>query len=171
MTANAVEGDRERCIAVGMDDYLSKPVKRDGLRQMLQRWLPGGPPQAAPQARACPADSTSPVDLQTLLEAVGGDPEFFAEMVEAYRSSAAEALDDLDAAVRAGSPAEVARVAHKLLGGSTVCGMTAIVGPLRALEGRGNASDLAGAGALVDEAREAFERIQRFLDEHSALPI
>ena len=40
MTANAMEGDRERCIAAGMDDYVSKPVSLEGLNKVLQLWLP-----------------------------------------------------------------------------------------------------------------------------------
>jgi CheY-like chemotaxis protein len=55
LTANALEGDRERCLAAGMDDYLSKPLKLEALQETLERWI------TAPSAK--PAEP--PVTLQT----------------------------------------------------------------------------------------------------------
>ena len=51
VTANAMQGDRERCLATGMDDYLAKPIKLDELRSTLARWI-STPPDAVVPGRA-----------------------------------------------------------------------------------------------------------------------
>ena len=59
LTANAVAGDRERCLAVGMDDYLGKPFTLDSLRQVLMRWLPAHAEAGAGQDRPEPVARTA----------------------------------------------------------------------------------------------------------------
>jgi CheY-like chemotaxis protein len=57
MTANAMKGDRERCIQAGMDDYLSKPIQVEALYALLMRYLPDSAAPAAPPAPEAPAGS------------------------------------------------------------------------------------------------------------------
>ncbi len=71
MTANALDGDREKCIAAGMDDYLSKPVKLDELTAVLQRRLPGGERENESAVNTIASVDRPPVDLQQLFSGVG----------------------------------------------------------------------------------------------------
>ena len=55
MTASAMRGDREQCLAAGMDDYISKPITIESLRAVLERWLPAHADPATSQAERAPA--------------------------------------------------------------------------------------------------------------------
>jgi two-component system sensor histidine kinase/response regulator len=167
ITASAIEGDRERCLAAGMDDYLSKPVKRADLQKMLARWVAPSAraiPAAGPQ-RAAPDGEAPPVDVAQLSEAADNDPEMIRDLITLYLESTPELLNRLQEAVEVKATAQVAQLAHRLRGGSATCGMVAIVPALRELERRGSENDLSNAAVLVGQARAAFERIRRFLEE------
>jgi CheY-like chemotaxis protein len=175
MTANAMQGDREKCIASGMDDYLSKPVRPEDIRVKLERWGPGavdptqaGVSSAQPQPAAAtpaPAPSAS-VDMERLLDFANGDMENLRELVELYLQQTAKQLAQLAAAVEARGGDEVKRVAHSCAGASSTCGMTGITPMLRELERQGIEGLQPNAAKLVADASDEFDRINNFLTDY-----
>jgi CheY-like chemotaxis protein/HPt (histidine-containing phosphotransfer) domain-containing protein len=180
ITANAMQGDAEKCFAVGMNDYISKPMGLPDLQAALERWLP-----------AVRIDSTSgndrigdaevlgrgisnariereeaPVDIECLTEAAGNDPEQLRELIELYLQNSSELMKDLEIAIQTGTSGEVETLAHKYVGASASCGMTAILGSLRELEQMGRSNELTGAAKSYACASQQLNRIRQFLTDY-----
>jgi signal transduction histidine kinase/HPt (histidine-containing phosphotransfer) domain-containing protein len=186
MTASAMQGDREKCIEAGMDDYLSKPVRLEDVRATLERWGPEAAKAeaAAPVAADSPVVTTSaasgqtgtastqaedaPVDMARLLDFTDGDPENMRELVVLYLDQTTEQLAQLEAAVQAGAAQDVRRVAHSCAGASATCGMRRLAPLLRELERQGFEERLTNAKELSREAGEEFQRIRAFLESYVA---
>jgi len=163
MTAHALQGEREKCIAAGMDDYISKPVRPEDLTKVLDRIFADQLGVVASSA-AKPVQP-APVDLERLHEAMGD--EVF-EIVDIYLMQMSENLKRLKTAVEAGDAQEVNLVAHNCGGTSANCGMRAVVEPLRALETMARAGSLIGADILCAQVVKEFERTKLFIEENTA---
>lgn len=162
MTANALQGDREKCIAAGMDDYISKPVKSEDLARVLKRVFAGSLDDQ--EAASCVAEEVSPpVDMARLHEAMGN--ELF-DILDIYLVQMSQNLEKLTAAIEAGNAGEIDLIAHNCAGTSANCGMVAVVQPLRKLERMGRAGYLDGAEALGRQVFSEFERVKVFLQEN-----
>jgi signal transduction histidine kinase/DNA-binding response OmpR family regulator/CHASE3 domain sensor protein len=114
MTANAMKGDRERCLAVGMDDYLSKPLRPEELDAVLERWLGAAPGPAAP----APAEDAAAALVDEARVRVFRDdyPEIVEQLVELFVDSTPPLLGELRQCAEAGDAEAVKRAAHKLKG-------------------------------------------------------
>jgi signal transduction histidine kinase len=166
MTANAMMGDREKCIAAGMDDYITKPIEAEDLKRVLEQWLPLPQPAKKPETdlHAFVPEPLSPIDKKRLLDAVGDRGQIPHHFVEFYRGQMSEELNRLRIAVRSESAEEVIQIAHGCAGMNANCGMLAVVGPLRELERMARTGNLNDAEAIADQVMVGFELIHQSLN-------
>ena len=150
MTAHALRGDREKCLACGMDDYLPKPLNPDHLDQALYRWAP---------------KTTGPLDPAALdrLLVECGSAGTLPRLVDVFATRTPELLAGLRSAIDAGDAQSVRDGAHKLKGGCMSLAATRMGALCECLEARSESGSLAGVPDLVDELETAFE------DAHAAL--
>jgi PAS domain S-box-containing protein len=165
MTANAMHGEREKCLAAGMDEYLSKPVRAEEIQRVLEQFQTGLanlPPADAPGDPA----PEEPVDLQRLEEITGGNADMLRRLSHDYIEQADEILASMALALERRSLDEIRQLAHKLGGSSSSCGMRALVQPLAKLEQIREISQLPLARELHQDTLRQISRIRRFLSLH-----
>ena len=183
MTANAMQGDRERCLAAGMDDYIAKPVKLQDLERALQQWIPSGEAEPAGSAREAlttdrptgrpsprPEEPTSqpPLDSDVLadLRAMAGedDPEFLPGLLEQFFHDTPALLAEIRKAVERGDAHTLERTAHCLKGSCRNLGANPMAHLCAQLEEYGRAGSPHEAMILLKQLENELERVQHALE-------
>ena len=155
MTAHAMTGDRERCLAAGMDGYLPKPINRDLLFALIEQ------DGALPPGRDCPA-----IDSEELEQRLGGDDQLLAEVIRMFLEDCPARLAAIRQALDVHSLEGIRTTAHALKGAAGNLAATRLFEAAQQLEAIGAGGNVGAAEAawplLSDEATRAMEALRTY---------
>jgi signal transduction histidine kinase/DNA-binding response OmpR family regulator len=178
ISANAMQDDKECCLAAGMDDHLAKPFKLEELKNKLAHWTAakqqtsGGEPKPSLAAAPQPAADSESVDWSSLDRIAQlqrpGRPNVVEKIVNGFRAATPAGIDAIDAALAAKNFQRVRENAHKLKSSSANVGATALSSLFRELEVAGAESNADRAAELLAQVRNEYEYVRCCLDEYLA---
>jgi len=158
MTAHAMKGDEQRCLAAGMDGYISKPVDFSKIRLVLDG------------VRAQAPNPTPAWDQRQALSGVGGDEQLLREIAEMFLQEYPQAVSDLRRALAGRDAAMLGQLAHRLKGEVGCFGAAQSVSALVKLEDDVGKQDFVRISRAVDEVERALARFRQALEEFCGVP-
>jgi CheY-like chemotaxis protein len=164
LTASALKGDREICIAAGMDDYLAKPFRRDALRLILERWVldqtAGRVEKVVPKDEAQPSTFDRSALDQMRLNQRSAAPRIVAGLIKSYFADAARLIETLGQASERSDAAALAHAAHSLSLGSDFVGARKLARMCGELERAGLAGETLVLEQQIVRIRQEYEAVQ-----------
>ena len=165
VTAHAMKGDRERCLAAGMDGYVSKPIQPRDLYRAIGEVMPAAEPPGPPEPP--PAESFDPQALRARLD---GDEDLARELVTMFLNDFPARITELEEALAAGDLPRLQRAAHALKGAVGHFAAAGATEAARRVEELARAGDQAGTPAACAKLQEAVRGLAADLSRFLAVP-
>ena len=179
LTAHALMEDREKCLAVGCDDVISKPVERDLLIHTCHNWIERARSNRCrlsgidKSAGTTTAPDPAGVDMKALMDSVNGDMELLADLIDIFMSNSADLICEIQQAIEARDCAAIGPVAHSLKGAVSTFSARNALHAAMTVETLARDADLDGATEAFDRLRSEVDELMRELAElrsHAARP-
>lgn len=171
MTAHAMEGDQEKCIAAGMDDYISKPVEPSELKAIMEKWLPS--PHLAEisgsykELQENTAIAGTPINIPWLLERF--DLKAVRLLIDMFISSTPETLEKIATAVEEKDCVTLLALTHYLKGACVNIDARKCVELCKQLEVIARQEDISAASEIHEKLEAAFAEVKPYMEEHLTL--
>lgn len=171
LTAHALKGLEEKCRQVGMDDYMTKPLRRKQLLEMVQRWMTRGkagqPALSAPAPPQAPSpekneQTLAPMDMVLAMEEFMGQEEVLRKVLSAFQSTARDQVEKIRTAIDHQDAETVRKEAHAIKGGAANLTAMPLSKIAAELENAGRTENLESSPALVDQLNEELTRLTQF---------
>ncbi len=164
MTANALQGDRERCLQAGMDDYLSKPIKQKDLLTMIERWtsvksIDDGVTQ--PKQESGTGEMIDDARIKEIQDL--GDESLVKELMGIYLNDSTQSLNDIESALASNDVNLLRESSHKLKGSSANLGIKQVHRISAEIENLARANDLFTAKKLSASLFDQFEKVKQHI--------
>lgn len=163
MTANAMQGDREACLAAGMNDYVSKPIRIEALVNAMSKAGTIHSPiiESTPSNMDLTSEAIEldPVALEKLLDVLGGEFRYMVEMIDSFLQDAPLMLDEMDQALAKNDTRTVHRLAHSLKSNSADFGAVVLNKLCAQLEEKARSGNLDGAPELAEKIAIEFRSV------------
>ncbi len=172
MTAHAMKGDREKCIAAGMDDYTPKPINPEELLEKIEKWTRVEQNASSPEAEVQKehvqpetSEETQPLDLENALERAMGDKDFLKMLLGEFVQGLPDQIESLKVAVAGTDTVALAEQAHKLKGAAANLSAYGVSSAAKSLEEIGRSQNMDEANqvleVLLNESKRLTEYIER----------
>ena len=176
LTAHAIAGDRERCLAQDMDDYLSKPFRQQQLIAVVQRWVSRSgvipllqPNPASQTTSVAPEHRSSDCLDQRVLHDIRalrrpGRPDIYVDLLTRYLDSSRQSIEAMRQHIASQNATELVLTAHSLKSSCGMFGARTLAEHIKRLEVLGNSGDVSSAPAVFAQVEMEYDRVKRAIE-------